>query len=476
MRLRTVAALAFAGMVLSSATVYSLTPAPKPPIATPVPEVAPATPAPAPEIVSSFDAGTTLRVGGRVGHPRLLQGSSGETFVLLEVRAGDGASAARAGSSHLAIVIDRSGSMKGDRIQNAIAGAVEAVDRLGDGDLVSVVAFDTTVTDVVRAVALGPGNREQVKASIRGIKLGGDTCISCGLEEGLRELGTARGFVDRMILLSDGEATAGVRDLPGFRAIAERARAEGVSVTTIGVGVDYNQKVLGGIALQAGGQHYFIENTAALARVFQAEADQLRATVARDATASIELGEGVELTSVADRTFERRGRRVLVPLGSFARQEEKTVLLRVRVPTSAEGRHPVANVSLDYADLAEGKPGRCAGQLETLVGAEQASIDAVVGGRVERGRTATALLEANDLLEQGRVDEARRRLALQQAELAASASAAASAAPANRKGDVARDFASQASSLSTAAAAAAAPRPAPRAMRANQEMANPFLK
>ena len=475
MRLRTVAALALAGMLLSSATVYSLTPPPaKPVVAAAVPEEVTAPVVPAPQIASSFDAGTTLRVGGRVGHPRLLRGSSGETFVLLEVRAGEGEAVARAGSSHLAIVIDRSGSMKGDRIQNAIAGAVEAVDHLGDGDLVSVVTFDTTVTDVVRSIALGPGTREQIKANIRGIKLGGDTCISCGLEEGLRELGTQRGYVDRMILLSDGEATAGVRDLAGLRAIAERARAQGVSVTTIGVGVDYNQKVLGGIALQAGGQHYFVENTASLARVFQAEADQLRATVARETTASITLGEGVELTSVADRTFERRGKRVLVPLGSFARQEEKTVLLRVRVPTSLEGRLPVASVSLDYTDLVEGKPGRCEGKLEALVGADQAEIDAVVEGRVERSRTATALLEANDLIEQGRVDEARRRLATRQVELAASASAAASAAPLNRKSDVSRDFESQAGALSTAAAAAAAPRPAPRSVRRNQEMANPF--
>jgi Ca-activated chloride channel family protein len=478
MRLRTVAALSLAGMICSSATVYSLTPPARPDVAA-VPEALalPGAPAPAPlEIASSFDAGTTLRVGGRVGHPRLLRRSSGETFMLLEVRAPEDAGAPRSGSSHLAIVIDRSGSMKGDRIQNAIAGAVEAVDRLGDGDMVSVVAFDTTATDVVHRTVLGPGTREQVKASIRGIRLGGDTCISCGLEEGLRELSSQTGRVDRMILLSDGEATAGVRDLPGFRAIAERARAQGVSVTTIGVGVDYNQRVLGGIALQAGGQHYFIENTAALARVFQAEADQLRATVARDVTASVDLADGVELLSVADRTFERRGRRVVVPLGSFARKEDKTVLLRVRVPTGVEGRVPVADVSLDYADLVAGRPGRCDGRLEVGVGADQAEIDSVVGERVERDRTAAALLEANDLLERGRVDDARRRIATRQAEVAATAAVAASAAPAGRAGDVKRDFASQSSSLSTAAAAAAAPKPAARAPRVNQEMANPFFR
>jgi Ca-activated chloride channel family protein len=474
MKLRTVALLSFAGMVSTSATVYSLAPAPhKAPIGA-VPEVGEALPAVDPP-TASFEAGTTLRVGGRVGHPRIRQGSNGDTFVLLEVGAGD-QGAARAGSSHLAIVIDRSGSMKGDRIRNAIAGAVEAVDRLGDGDAVSVVTFDTQTTTVVPTTFLAPESRERVKAEIRKIGLGGDTCISCGLDAGLGELRQLTGKVDRMILLSDGEATAGVRDVAGFRAIAEGARAAGVSITTLGVGVSYNQKVMGEIALRSGGEHYFVENTSSLERIFQAEADKLRATVARDAIASIDLGEDVELRSVADRTFTRSDRQVIVPLGNFSRGEQKTVLLSVRVPTRNAGRTRVAGVSLGYSDVVRGERTRCEGRLEVEVGAEQAEVDGVVGGRVQRTRTADTLLEVNDLLEKGKVEEARRTLASQQAELEAAHVRSKGAAPAKRKGDVDNDFAAQAGSLSAAASALAAPRPRPAAPRHNQEMANPFRR
>jgi Ca-activated chloride channel homolog len=481
MRVRTVSLLSLAGMLLTSATVYSLTPSSK--LASEVSAV-PDTPpdgggtvAEEPP-VASFEAGTTLRVSGRVGHPRMVRGSSGETFVLLEVGAGEEGAAAPGGAGNLAIVIDRSGSMTGDRIRNALAGAVEAVDRLGDGDMVSVVAFDSVARTVVPPTTLDPSNRAQVKAEIRRITPGGDTCISCGLDEGLRDLSQRGGKVDRMILLSDGDATAGVRDPAGFRAIAERARAAGVSISTVGVGVEYNQKILGGIALQGGGEHYFIEDTASLQRVFQAEAEKLRATVARDAEASIELGDGVELERVFDRTFERRGRQIVVPLGSFSRGEQKTVLVQVRVPTGATGRAPVARVSLDFRDLVRGERGRCAGSLEVAVGTEAAGLDAVVGGRVQRSKTAAALLEVNDLVERGRVDEARRRIAAQQQELAtASATAAAAASPA-RRADVDRDFAGQARSLSSASSVLAKPSPAaaPRAVRANQELANPLMR
>jgi Ca-activated chloride channel family protein len=409
-----------------------------------------------------------------VGHPRILQGSPGETFVLLEASAGEGEGEARPGSSHLAIVIDRSGSMKGDRIRNAIAGAVEAIDRLADGDLVSVLAFDTTVSTVVPTTALDPSQRALVRDRIRGIVVGGDTCISCGLEEGLRELGRVVGKVDRMILLSDGEPTAGVRTVEGFAGLADQARRQGVSVTTIGVGISYNEKMLGGIAQKAGGDHSFIEDTASLQRVFQAQADKLRATVARDVTATVDLAEGVEVLSVADRTFSRQGRRVVVPLDSFARRDDQTVLLRVRVPTGAAGKVPVAGVSLDYTDVVRGTAGHCEGRLEVGVGADQSEIDGVVGGRVQRTKTADVLIEVNELLEKGKVEEAKLRITRQEQALAAAAASARAAAPASRRADVDNDFKNQAGSLFQAGRTLAKPGPAaaPRAVRENQEFSN----
>jgi Ca-activated chloride channel family protein len=477
MRLRNVALFSLAGMVFSSATVYSFTPPARQPGLAGGDGVTVSTPAPPVDgIVSSFDEGSTLRVGGRVGHARLVRGSSGETFVLLEARAGDVEEASKARSG-LALVIDRSGSMKGERIQNALAGAVEAVDRLADGDFVSVVAFDTRPTVVVSATSVGSINRERIKDEIRKIRLGGDTCISCGIDEGLRELAKMRGTVQRMILLSDGDATDGVRDLAGFKALAETARAQGVSVTTIGVGVSYNQKILGAIALQGGGGHHFIENAGALDRVFRAEADKLRSTVAREAEATIELGDGVEVERVFDRTFERRGRRVVVPLGSFARGEEKTVLMKVRIPTALAGKVPVASVSMRYDDLVRGEQGRCEGKLEVGVGERAADLDAVVGGRIQRSQTAAALLEANELLEKGKVEEARLRLEVQKRVLETAASAAAAAPPAGRAQDVDRDFKGQAGALDSASDALKKPAPAakPRAVRKNQEFANPMM-
>jgi Ca-activated chloride channel family protein len=484
MKVRNVALLSVAGMLLSSASVFSFAPTPGalaegPPAS--VPEVAPTVQVAEGLVASSFEVGTTLHVEGRVGHASLVQGGPGETFVLLEVKSDAGQKAASAAPSHLAVVIDRSGSMAGTRLQNAISGAISAVEHLAEGDMVSVIAFDTKPSVVVPATVIGAQSRSGIREAIRGITLGGDTCISCGIEEAVSQFVAGSGKVHRMIVLSDGDATAGVRDVPGFRGLSQRARERGVSVSTVGVGVSYNQKILGAIAQEAGGGHYFIEDGASLDRVFQAEADELRSTVAVNAEATVELGAGVELVQVFDRSFQKRGRQVVVPLGNFAQGETKTVLLKVRVPSKAEGLSPVADVALGFRDLVKGEEGRCQGKLAVKVTKETgvtAALDGVVEGRVQRAETAAALLAANELAERGKLGEAQARLATRQQELAAAAVRAKGAAPAKRSIDVEDDFKGQASSLSEANLNMnrSGPKAPDVAVRRNQEMANPFMK
>lgn len=482
MKIRTVALLSSAGMLLSSAVGWSfgLPARPSAVVAPPVVEAKSGDPALDDTTLASFETGTTLRLGGRVGHARLAPSSAGTTYVLLEARTGDVDRATTPAPSHLALVIDRSGSMRGERLRSAIAGANAAVDHLGEGDVVSVIAFDSSPTRVVPATVIDAGNRERIKAAIRGITVGGETCISCGIDDGITELQGTTGKVERMIVLSDGEATAGIRDLFGFRSLATHAREKGVSVTTIGVGTSYNQKILGAIAQEAGGGHYFIEDAASMERAFQSEADQLRATVAVAAEATIELGAGVELVRVFDRAFQKQGNRVVVPLGSFGKGDTQTVLIEVRVPTGSAGTAKVANVELAYRDLVRAEDAKARGTLAVEIAEGESSLDPIVSGRVQRSQTAAAVLGANDLFQQGRFDEAQQKLAAAQQALAgASARAKKGPAPAARRSELDRDFESQASALSNASSGLKkdAPKPAAdKALRVNQEVANPFMK
>ena len=458
-----VASLAALGMLLTGASVYSLTP----PGGIRIDAEVSVSPGPAStetaaqgaaqETLGEMVAGTTLRVEGRVGQRTLARGGNGETHVLLEIGTDPAAVKARA-PVNLAIVVDRSGSMKGTRLRNAIQGALAAVERLNDGDVVSVVAFDSKPQVVVSPTPIDAGSRGRIRSDIQGIALGGDTCISCGIEEGMSLLDRTAGRVNRMIVLSDGEATAGVRDLPGFRSIAQRAMTRGTGITTIGVDVDYNERILSTIALDSNGRHYFVANDAALETVFDTEAQSLTTAVASNAEVSVELPPGVELVRVVDRTFRRSGNRVIFPLGVFTAGDTKSVLLQVRAPADREGKIPLANVDLTFRDHTTGADARCGGKLDVAVSPAGASeVDSVVEARVNRTATADALKEAADLFKQGRGEEARRKLDDRRRGLVSLAATAKTKAPSPKVASVDKDLQAQEAAVLNAQTAFATP-------------------
>jgi Ca-activated chloride channel homolog len=468
MRPTHVAIFAALGMMLTSISVYSLAPGASPSARKPDAPIVPES-IPSPHRVagdpgsggdpSRFTAGSRLVLEGRVGNARVPR-SARENFLMFEVRT-DGSAGTRTQAS-LSLVIDRSGSMKGSRLANAVQAAATAVDRLNDGDVVSVVTFDTRTAIVVPPTTLGATTRTRILAGIRGITLGGDTCISCGIDDGLDLLAQTTDRVSRMIVLSDGDANHGVRDIPGFRAIAQRARDRGVSITTIGVDVDYNEKIMSVIAQESNGGHYFVENDAGLAKIFEAEAEHLTTTIANGAEIAVDLAPGVELDRVFDRSFRRDGARIVVPLGTFAAGDVKTVLLKVRLGEKAVGASALASADLSYRDLAAGNDAHATGKLgvEVTGGADASELDAIVAGRVQRTGTANALKEANFLFEQGRLGDARHKLDEQQLTLQDAADKAKRAAPAGRALEVQRDFDSQIAALNNTSSEFAGPKQA----------------
>jgi Ca-activated chloride channel homolog len=467
MKIRSVALWAVLGVVASSAGAMAI---PVPPTA-----ARPVTVTPEPGLTtkdaSHFTAGQTLLVDGRLGHASIAKTGRGETYFFAQVTGADAAGTAAAiAPLNLAIVIDRSGSMKGDRIANAITAAAGMVERMRDGDSVTVVSFDTQSTVVVPPTLATASSRPSITAAIRSIRLGGDTCISCGLDEGMRQLDrTSLGGdrVNRMILLSDGATNHGIRDIGGLRGMAGHMRDRGLSISTIGVDVDFDEKVMAAIAAESNGRHYFVANPSGLPTIFAQEFDSLLASVAADSELSIELPPGVEVDQVFDRTFRREGAKVIVPFGTFSAKQEKTVLMKLRVPADREGLQPVVDVKLTYRDLLQKTDGSCAGSLAVAVtddASAQKELDPFVAARLERSRTAQTLTDANLLFEQGRVTEARARLRgqreeLEKTKLVAQAAATASpfAAKPSRGRSLGDDFDSQQKAVAQAEASFAAP-------------------
>jgi Ca-activated chloride channel homolog len=449
---------------------------------------------------STFVAGKTLMMEGRLGHAKMLADTRSETFLYVDVRSDDGALeqfGSRAGFEplNLAIVIDHSGSMKGQRERNALDAAAGMIRRLRDGDTVSVVAYSDEARVVVPVTTVASATRERIVSSMQdGIanKPSGHTCISCGIELGMRTLAGRRAGIDRMLLLSDGEANRGTTDEAGIRTLARQARNSGATISSVGVDVDYNERLMSAIAREANGRHYFSETGSNLDQIFDQEFQSLVTALAKDAKLVVELAPGVRVAEVLDRSYQQVDRRVIVPMGTFAAGEAKTFLLRLDVPPSPSGERPIAAVTFTYDDLAANSQGECFGELATQMTAtttEVSPLDAIVLSRLTKSETSKTLETANSLFAAGRTAEAQaivddhiQQIGERRKQASSASGAAGFFDPFDR--DLDNDFEAQAEVLEQANAgfdqAAAAPEPAPASrpgkaqVRRNAEQADAF--
>ncbi|MEO3808994.1 VWA domain-containing protein [Sphaerisporangium sp. B11E5] len=161
-----------------------------------------------------------------------------------------------AGPMNLCLVIDRSGSMSGDKLDTAKASCANIFRRLGANDQLTVVTFD----DVAEVIVNPQTPRDQVTQRISAIFARGMTNLSLGWYQGLLELQTHVGTThySRLFLLSDGQANRGESKRAVFADTAAKARDVGITASTIGIGADYQEDLLEAIASASGGRFWNI--------------------------------------------------------------------------------------------------------------------------------------------------------------------------------------------------------------------------
>ncbi len=309
------------------------------------PKVAPQlVPAKTAEPVKQAPKGS-LTLSGQLSHPYVTPGTS-DVFLSLDVTGVDVPGSKRA-PVNLSLVIDRSGSMAGEKIAHARQAALALVDQLDEHDRLSVIHYGNDVV-VFPGAFVSEDNKRRLRSFISRIQDEGGTNIGEGLAAGKAQLDQGRSDfkVNRLILLSDGQPTVGITSAAGLTKLVQRFHADGTTVTSIGVGLDFNEDLMQRMAEVGGGSYAYLESSTAIAGIFERDLQQAGASVARDVTLSLTLPPEVRFGEVLGRPATTRGDTVLIPLPDFsARQVEKLV---VRVSVHAPG---LANQALDVADL-----------------------------------------------------------------------------------------------------------------------------
>lgn len=230
---------------------------------------------------------------------------------------------------NLSIVIDRSGSMHGDKLNFVKQSAKFAIDNLTPEDYVSIIVYDDVVE--VLQTAIKVENKQAIKQKIDKLEDRGSTNLTGGTVEGYTQVKAnyKKDHINRVLLLSDGLANAGITDPAKIKEIVRAKNYEdGISLSTFGVGLDYNEDLMTAMAESGAGNYFFMDNPETIASVFDKELKGLLNVVAQNTKLTVTLPEGVKLEKVYGYSFLQNGKQVSISLRDIFSEETKGVLMR----------------------------------------------------------------------------------------------------------------------------------------------------
>jgi Ca-activated chloride channel family protein len=287
--------------------------------------------------------------------PTLLKGKGDrKVIVKIEVEGGKSLRPNRI-PLNLAIVLDRSGSMGGEKLEQAKQAAMMLVDQLDKKDVLSLIVYETEVEVVLPAGPLRDRKKE-IKRIIQEIETGGSTALYGGVQEGGRQLDEflSQQRINRVILLSDGIANVGPSSNREIAGLGSRLAKNGVSVTTIGLGDNYNETLMTALAEASDANYYYVADVEDLPSVFESELGELQTVLAREVVIEIRCPNGVRPLRFLGRPGELKSRNESVTFNTLSSEQSRDLYLEVELEQSVLGRlDTIADVEIRYLDPAK---------------------------------------------------------------------------------------------------------------------------
>ena len=294
-----------------------------------------------------------VRVTSTVDRPLLPRHTDDRKVVIkIEVEGAERASRNDRTPLNLAVVIDRSGSMSGAKLEQAKQAASMLVDQLDPEDVLSLVVYESEVDVLLHAARLGDRRRE-IKNRIRNIQTGGSTALYDGVDCGGRELEEflSRERINRVILLSDGIANVGPSSNREIANLGQRLAKRGGSVTTIGLGDDYNETLMTALAEASDANYYYVGDVEKLPEVFESELGELKSIVARDIHIEIHCPRGVRPLRFLGRPEKLETQQGSVVLSTLSSQQTRELYLECTIDEDSFGDiSEIAEVVVRYSD------------------------------------------------------------------------------------------------------------------------------
>ena len=310
-------------------------------------------PFPNPTAQFSAPTGGPVSFGGHLDRSAVQVGGDGVVRMELVLGAEHATATAptERSTTDLIVVLDRSGSMDGDKIVHARGAVRELLSQLRDNDRFALITYSSDAQVTIPLAPTTTAARDRWRTTVDGITPGGGTNMSGGLDLALATLGQpgARRGATRVILISDGLANEGDSTQEGLVARAQRAARSEVSLTTVGVGEDFNEYLMTALADAGTGNYYFVQRATDLGQVFAREFGAARTTVASNVAVEIVPANGVRVIDAAGYPLENEGGRVVFRPGTLFSGQERRVWVTFDVPHDTPAEQALGTFALTYA-------------------------------------------------------------------------------------------------------------------------------
>jgi Ca-activated chloride channel family protein len=304
---------------------------------------------------------TDLRLDISAGFDRALFWEGGDSVrhlvVRLNAQRAERASKVRT-PLNIALVIDASGSMSGGKLDAAKMAATGLAERLNADDRLTVVSFASDICVHLDAVPVTPENLREIRRAIGHLETRGTTNLSDGWFAGVdcaaRVAEEAPGLMARVIILSDGQANAGITEVPELCEHATQLRHRGVLTSTLGIGDGYDERLLRGIAENGGGRLHDAELADEISSVLLGELEDIHGTVLEDVTLTLEAPLSMRVEPYGSRRLTRGAQGLKLSLGALQHGVERSVVFKVLCPRAVPGKDLPFTVSVTGRSTEDG--------------------------------------------------------------------------------------------------------------------------
>ncbi len=258
---------------------------------------------------------------------------------------------------NISMVIDRSGSMSSQKKFEYVQQAAKfVVNSLAPTDILSVVTYESLVNIPIRAQKVKDKNH--IIKVIESLSPNGSTFLSGGMNEGYRQVrgNQKSGQVNRVLLLSDGLANKGIQHPVKLREICRKEAEEGVSISTFGVGLDYNEDLMMNLSEYGNGNYYFIDAPGQIPTIFAQELKGLLSVSAQNVAIDIEIPKHIKVHQIIGYKSQSHANKKTITIGDMYSNEHRSIVIALNAPPDWKDSLLVAKVHLRYDDAATKKP------------------------------------------------------------------------------------------------------------------------